>query len=354
MANTPEMLVGSSSAMRAVREDMRLASDSDATVLITGERGVGKEIIARIIHDRSHRRSSAFVSINCAGVAESLLESKLFGHARGSFTGACGDPAGLLEHADGGTIFMDEAGEMSLRMQSMLLRFLETRVIQCVAALAPQVRVVDARIIAATNRNLLDRIRSREFREDLYYRLNVIHIFVPPLRERREDIEPLFRYFLQRCAMVYGADLPAIQANVLQRLIEYEWPGNVRELRNVAERLTEQGNGGTITREDLSRVVLAPPESGDAAAASSPADIAAMLLQRIVEQGQPFWDVVYDPFISGDITRTNLRRLVALGLQQTHANYRILVRHFNMPQSDYRRFLNFLHKHACYVPASTV
>jgi transcriptional regulator with PAS, ATPase and Fis domain len=260
MPKTPDMLVGSSRAIRVVREEVRLAADCDATVLITGESGVGKEIIARLVHHGSSRRSSAFVSIKCAGLTESLLESALLGHARGSSTGASGEGA-VFEQAAGGTIFMDEVGEMSLRMQSTVLRFLETHGIQRVSSVTSEARVVDARIIAATNRNLVDGFASRDFREDLYYRLNVIHIFVPPLRDRPEDVEPLFRYFLQRCAVEYGADPPAIQAKALQLLIEYEWPGNVRQLRNVAERLIVGRHAGMVTREDLSRVLPSRPDS---------------------------------------------------------------------------------------------
>ncbi|RPJ56599.1 MAG: sigma-54 factor interaction domain-containing protein, partial [Acidobacteria bacterium] len=182
-----EQLIGTSPAMRDLREEITYAARSDAKILITGESGVGKEILARQIHRQSNRARAQLVTINCAGLPDSLLESELFGHVRGSFTGAYRDKAGLLELANSGTIFMDEVGEMSLRMQALLLRFLESGEIQRVGAERAQARV-NVRVIAATNRNLTERIASKDFREDLYYRLNVIHLTVPPLRERREDV----------------------------------------------------------------------------------------------------------------------------------------------------------------------
>jgi transcriptional regulator with GAF, ATPase, and Fis domain len=177
--------------MRALEAEVQCAARSDAKVLLTGESGVGKEVIARLIHQRSRRNRTPLVTINCAAIPDSLLESALFGHVRGSFTGALQDRQGLLETAHNGTIFLDEVGEMSLRMQALLLRVLENGELQRVGADRVQARV-DVRVIAATNRRLVDRIASNEFREDLYYRLNVIHITIPPLRERREDI-PAFR-----------------------------------------------------------------------------------------------------------------------------------------------------------------
>src|SRR5512144_514601 len=190
-----ERLIGASQAIRRIEEQVDAAADSDAKVLITGESGVGKEVVARLLHERGARRLARLLTINCAGLPDSLLESELFGHVRGAFTGAYRDKAGLLELGHRGTVFMDEVGEMSLRMQAVLLRFLETGEIHRVGADRAQTHA-DVRVIAATNRNLLERIQAREFREDLYYRLNVVHLAVPPLRDRREDIQPLLDYFL--------------------------------------------------------------------------------------------------------------------------------------------------------------
>ena len=191
-----DALVGSSQAICAVRDEMMYAARSDAKVLITGESGVGKEVVARLVHAESLRHRCAFVTVNCAGVPESLLESELFGHERGSFTGAYRSRAGLLEQADNGTIFMDEVGDMSSRMQIVLLRFLETGEIQRVGSDRPHGRV-NARVIAATNRDLASRISTGDFRVDLFYRLNVVHIWIPPLRERRDDIPALLHHFLK-------------------------------------------------------------------------------------------------------------------------------------------------------------
>ena len=234
-------MIGASSATRNVLDEADCAARCDAKVLITGESGVGKEIVARIIHQRSARSHAQLVSINCAGVPDSLLESELFGHVRGSFTGAYRDKRGWLETANGGTIFMDEVGEMSLRMQAMLLRFLETGEIQRVgsdARMAP----LNVRVITATHRRLLEAIAAKDFREDLYYRLNVVHIEVPALRERREDVPLLLTHFLRTFSDAHRRPLAEISPEAMAYLTEYNWPGNVRELKNIAERLVLRGS----------------------------------------------------------------------------------------------------------------
>src|SRR5438128_7027213 len=240
-----ELLVGLGTAIRAIESEIEYAARSDAKVLITGESGVGKEVIARLVRQRSRRAHTPLVTINCAGIPDSLLESALFGHVKGSFTGAYRDRLGLLEVANSGTIFLDEVGEMSLRMQALLLRFLENGEIQRVGADRVQ-SCVDVRVIAATNRNLFDRIASKEFREDLYYRLNVIHITIPPLRARREDIPVFLQYFLKSYADHHRAPMPELAPDTLAQLVAYDWPGNVRELKNVAERLIVRSRTGVI------------------------------------------------------------------------------------------------------------
>ena len=215
--------------MRHTIDLARRAGESDAKVLITGESGVGKDLLAREAHACSHRRNRPYIAVNCAGFPETLLESELFGHARGSFTGADRDRIGKIQMADGGTLFLDEVGEMSLRMQAALLRFLENGEIQTIGEKAHH---VDVRLIAATNRNLGERVASGDFREDLLYRLRVIEIKVPALRDRREDIPALTDYFLQRAPRQLSISPEAQEA-----LIRHRWPGNVRELQNVIEHV---------------------------------------------------------------------------------------------------------------------
>jgi transcriptional regulator with PAS, ATPase and Fis domain len=345
-----ESLVGIGTAIRAIEAEIEYAARSDAKVLITGESGVGKEVIARLVHARSRRAHTPLVTINCAGIPDSLLESALFGHVKGSFTGAYRDRLGLLEMAHQGTIFLDEIGETSLRMQALLLRFLENGEIQRVGADRVQARV-DVRVIAATNRNLVDRIATRDFREDLYYRLNVIHITIPPLRQRREDIPVFLDLFLRSYADRHGVRTPELAADTLEHMIAYDWPGNVRELKNVVERLVVRSRTGFITMMDLPPEVLhwgRPVVTRSTIPAAPP--IADDLFERLVTNRESFWSVVYPAFMSRDITRADLRALLRRGLQQTGGNYKVLIQLFNMPPADYKRFLNFLRKHECHVP----
>ena len=342
-----DQLIGRSPAIRELREELAYAARSDAKILITGESGVGKEILARQIHKQSNRVRAQLVTINCAGLPDSLLESELFGHVRGSFTGAYRDKPGLLETAHNGTMFMDEVGEMSLRMQALLLRFLESGEIQRVGAERAQARV-NVRVVAATNRNLTERIASKEFREDLYYRLNVIHLTVPPLRDRREDVPELLDYFIAFFSTRHALPVPALAPEALSQLVAYGWPGNVRELKNFVERLVLRARSGLITPADLPMEIMPPPQ----AAIREPVRGAAVdrMYDRMVNGHEPFWPVVYEPFMSRDMTRDDLRALVSRGLEQTRGSYRILVQMFNMPEADYKRFLNFLRKHDCQMP----
>jgi transcriptional regulator with PAS, ATPase and Fis domain len=349
-----------SAAMQYIQDELRQAARADAKILITGESGVGKEVVARQIHQYSTRAARPFVAINCAGVPDSLLESELFGHVRGSFTGAYRDKPGLLEQAHGGTIFMDEVGEMSLRMQALLLRFLEDGDIYRVGS-ERRTATVNVRVVAATNRVLLDRIASNDFREDLYYRLNVIHLVIPPLRDRTDDIEPLLHHFLRTFGEKYGVEPPELRPEVMPALLEYGWPGNVRELKNVAERLIVRARKGPIGLEDLPvngaggpATVTAGKPGGRGAVAVPAADAtsraASALFERIVTRRESFWTAVYAPFMTRDLTRDDVRSLVKAGLQHTRGNYKVLLELFNMEPGDYKRFLNFLRKHQCHMP----
>ncbi|MEO8682072.1 MAG: sigma-54 dependent transcriptional regulator [Vicinamibacterales bacterium] len=342
-------LIGTSPAISELREEIQRVGSTDAKILITGESGTGKEVVARQLWANSRRASRSFVAVNCAGLTETLLESELFGHVRGSFTGAYRDKPGKLEIADDGTAFMDEIGEMTLRMQGLLLRFLETGEIQKVGAHRTGTRV-NVRTIAATNADLPDMIAKGQFREDLYYRLNVIHLTVPPLRQRKEDFPALVNHFLARLSQPGRSfDTPTITPEAMAVLGEYHWPGNVRELQNVIERMLIRSRSGVIAVEDV------PSEIRVTRKTQQPhrerrRTIADDLYQRITDEQQSFWTTVYPLFMQREITRSSVRDVVRRGLQESRGSYKVVARMFNMEQQDYKKFLNFLRKHHCQPP----
>ena len=262
-----EQLIGGSPVIAELMQEIDRIAKSDAKVLVTGESGVGKELVANAIHQRSARANRPMVAVNCAGLPETLLESELFGHVKGSFTGAYRDKQGKLEMADGGSIFLDEIGEMTLRMQGLLLRFMETGELQKVGADRVQGRV-NVRVIAATNRNLRNMISEGTFREDLFYRLNVIHLHVPPLRERPEDIPVLARHFLARCAERFGLRPLREPPGMMEQLTQRSWRGNVRELENAIEGLVALSSDGEIDLSLLPGEGAAPAPTGPGPRAS--------------------------------------------------------------------------------------
>jgi transcriptional regulator with GAF, ATPase, and Fis domain len=351
-SNRQNFLVGESAAMIDLKLEIERVARSDAKVLITGESGVGKELVAHAIHDNSTRAARAFVAVNCAGLPETLLESELFGHVKGSFTGAYRDKQGKLELADRGTMFLDEIGEMTLRMQGLLLRFLETGELQKVGADRVLGRV-DVRVIAATNRNLRDMIDHGSFREDLFYRLNVIHLVVPPLRERPEDVPSLINHFLQYFTRSDAYIARELSGEAMALLRGYPWPGNVRELQNVIERLVVTGRTPVIRPEDLPAEVrghngAARKINGDRRPPN--ATVADDLYKRLTEDRESFWSVVYPLYMQREITRAHVRDVVRKGLEEARGNYKIVARLFNLDPGDYKRFLNFLRKHECQLP----
>jgi DNA-binding NtrC family response regulator len=248
-ADRYRLVGGESPKMRVAMETARKAAISKSTVLLLGESGTGKEVFARAIHNWSERRSEPFIAINCVGLSKDLLESELFGHEKGAFTGAHQLKKGKMEQAQGGTVFLDEVGDISAELQTKLLRFLQEREFERVGGTQPI--PVDVRVIAATNRDLGNSIKQGRFREDLYYRLNVIPISLPPLRERREDIAILANYFLRRFAAETKKVFTGIAAEAEASLVAYPWPGNVRELGNVIERAAVLGEGPEIRLDDL-------------------------------------------------------------------------------------------------------
>ncbi len=242
-------MIGETPAMRELKGHIALVAESAASVLITGENGTGKELVARALHSLSQRRAKPFVEINCAAIPEELIESELFGHEKGAFTGALAQKKGKFDLADGGTIFLDEIGDMSLKTQAKVLRILQERKFERVGG--TRLIEVDVRIIAATNKVLEDEIRRGAFREDLYYRLNVVPFVVPPLRERRDDIPALTSHFLDLFCRREGREAKSIVPETLEVMNGYDWPGNIRELKNLIERLVIMATGGTITPAQL-------------------------------------------------------------------------------------------------------
>ena len=340
-------LAASTPAVRSLYRQIDRAARSDAKVLITGESGTGKEVMARLIHERSQRRTAPLTTINCAGIPDSLLESELFGYRRGSFTGAVRDRHGVLEKAHGGTLFMDEVGEMSLRMQGLLLRFLETGEIQPLGSEATG-RHVDVRVIAATNRQLEQDVTSQSFRLDLYYRLKVVHVHIPPLRQRPDDIVLLLDHFMTVYCDHYRVPKRVITAQAIECLRSCAWPGNIRQLKNVAERLVVCAEDGPITLEELPLDIhgVVPADAADRSEQTQPARVDA-LFDRMINGGESFWLAVYGPFMLRDLTRDDVRLIVRKGLVKSHGNYMRMLQTFNMPADDYKRFLNFLRKHQC-------
>jgi DNA-binding NtrC family response regulator len=253
-------LLGTSPAMRHVQELVQTVSQSDATVLVTGESGTGKEVVARAIHAASPRRYNPMVVVNCGALPEGILESELFGHEAGAFTGARARHKGKFEAAEGGTVFLDEIGEVSPKVQVELLRVLEEKVVTRLGGTAPV--SVDFRVIAATNRDLEAAVKAGSFREDLYWRLNVVHVHIPPLRERPEDVPVLAQQFLERFARAMSRKPMRFAPEALDALAAYPWPGNVRELQNAVERAVVVGRGELVRAEDLPLRVTRAPAGG--------------------------------------------------------------------------------------------
>jgi two-component system response regulator PilR (NtrC family)/two-component system response regulator HydG len=281
-------ILGSSAPIARVFDVLARVADTPATVLVTGESGTGKELVARMLHDASDRSRGPFVAVNCAAIPEQLLESELFGHERGAFTGALTQKPGRFERAAGGTLFLDEIGDMSLVLQAKILRALEEREIERVGGTKPV--SVDVRVVAATNRSLPERIADGEFREDLYYRLAVIQLELPPLRERADDVDLLALHFAASFARTYARPVEWIAQDALARIRSYPWPGNVRELRNVMDRAVLLCRGSTLGVQDLRLGDDAPRasprgagESAEYATTLTLAEVEARHIARVLE-----------------------------------------------------------------------
>jgi DNA-binding NtrC family response regulator len=315
-------IVGESEALQAVLQQIELVADTDATVLLTGESGTGKELVARAIHERSHRRKAPLVRVNCAAIPESLFESELFGYVRGSFTGALSDRAGRFEAAQGGTLMLDEVGEVPLAMQPKLLRVLQEKEFERVGETRP--RKIDVRIVAATNRDLGAEVAAGRFRGDLFYRLNVFPIESPPLRDRRADIPLLAEHFIQASARRLRRPPPRLTEAVLRQLMTRDWPGNIRELENVIERAMILARGGQL-RFDSPPAAAAPrpPSTSGTLPLLSRAAMAKHQRDAIVAALERSGGRVSGPDGAAELlgmkTSTLFSRMTVLGLRQKDA-----------------------------------
>jgi two-component system NtrC family response regulator/two-component system response regulator HydG len=274
-------IVGDSPELQAVFDMVKRAASTKATVLILGESGTGKELVAQALHEESPRKDKPFVKVSCAALSETLLESELFGHERGSFTGAIGRKEGRFELADGGTLFLDEIGDISPAIQVKLLRVLQQREFERVGGTSTI--KVDVRLVAATNRDIAAAVKAGHFREDLYYRLNVVAVTMPPLRRRKGDVPALVSYFLEKYGQLYGKDVRGLAPGTLNALLAHDWPGNVRELENVVERAVVLATGRELTADDLPPTLRGPrPRARDAGALIPGATLAEIEREAIL------------------------------------------------------------------------
>ncbi|HEY0093297.1 MAG TPA: sigma-54 dependent transcriptional regulator, partial [Archangium sp.] len=273
-------IIGEASQLQSIYDVVRRAASTRATVLILGESGTGKELIAQAIHQESQRRDKPFVKVHCAALSESLLESELFGHEKGAFTGAVARKEGRFELADGGTLFLDEIGEIAPSVQVKLLRVLQQREFERVGG--TQSLKVDVRIVAATHRDLVAEVKAGKFREDLYYRLNVVAVTLPPLRERKSDIPALVNHFLEKYSDSYGKEVRGLAPGTLQALLSYDWPGNIRELENAIERAVVLAPGNELTTDDLPPVLRGPRPVGSSPSSLIPGATLAQIEREAI------------------------------------------------------------------------
>lgn len=319
------VVIGKSPAMVEVYKTIARVAPTKSTVLILGESGTGKELIARAIHEHSSRAAQPFVAVDCGALTETLLESELFGHVRGAFTGAVHDKKGVFEEADGGTCFLDEINDISLNLQAKLLRVLQEHEVRRVGA--PKSIKVDARVVAATNKNLQRLVGNGALREDLYYRLKVVSIYLPPIRERPEDIPSLAEHFRRRYSQEAGKPVTSISSEAMKLLCDYPWPGNVRELENVIDRGVALSRQPLLTAEDL------PDEVREGKASSFPCRLAQE--EEFVFPGTPTMDEVKKRYLLHvlDLTQGNIARAAKILDMDRRSLYRMLVRYKIEPYS---------------------
>jgi transcriptional regulator with GAF, ATPase, and Fis domain len=367
-----QQLDGTSEAVLQINQLIIQYAGKDSPVLITGETGVGKEVVAGASHAHSRRKEQPFIPLNCASINKELFESELFGHRKGAFTGADRDRPGVLRAADGGTVLLDEIGEMLPDIQTKLLQVIETGEMRPVGEDVMQ--RVNVRFLFATNRNLEDEVEEGRFRKDLFYRINKRRIHVPPLRERRENIPVLANIFLRKLNCESGKNI-ALTAGALQKLQDYHFPGNVRELQTLVETAhedcvfcgkmvidaeeIEEAIGMGLLSESLaescgtgcSAALGGRPSGKQASSAGRQGNeakgIAQELFRRMVENGESFWDVVHRPFLARDLNREQVKEVICMGLARTNGRYKKLLPmfHIGKGEKDYKKFMDFLRKY---------
>ncbi len=333
------VLIGKDSKLVAALEKVARFAQSDAAVLITGETGTGKELFARGVYLLSRRRGRPFISINCAQYHDGqLLASELFGHRRGSFTGALADHKGVFEECDGGVVFLDEIGELSLTAQAMLLRVLGEGEIMPVGS--TRAINVDVRVVAATSRDLRPMVDAGTFRSDLFYRLRFLHVEVPPVRNRGDDWELIATYYLQRLSALRTAR-KTFSASATSLMRDYHWPGNVRELKSVVDTSYHLSVGDVIDPHDFGEQLEVFSRRSQLARIPGLRD-ARDCLTRMIDGRESFWDVVHRPLMSRELSRSEAREIIAQGLDRSRGSYKRLLGLFSVAEADYLKFMDFL------------
>ncbi len=327
--------------MQEVMSHLMNVADRETTVILQGESGTGKELLARALHDFSHRKSERFIPINCSALPAELVENELFGHIRGSYTGAESTSAGIFEEASGGTVFLDEISTLSLELQPRLLRVLENKTVRPLGS--TQEKHLDVRVVAATNQNLEALAGVGSFRFDLFQRLNGFSIEIPPLRKRKEDIVRICLDYVQKHP--HKSD-KALSEQALEELCKYDYPGNVRELLNIMENLLFFSPSMIISGEDVRKHIPAQHRNIESMKCEA---ATGEILGELSRGKLNFWDGVRKPFISRDINRAEVRIIISEGLKSCDGCYKNLLKFFNLQPGEYKKFLSFLEHHDCKV-----
>jgi transcriptional regulator with PAS, ATPase and Fis domain len=328
-------LIGKSPQIKELRIFIKMAAKTDANVLLLGETGVGKDVAARKIHLLSRRRSKPFIKTNCANLSENLVESDLFGHKKGAFTGAIHDKSGLLEEADGGTFFFDEIADISPQIQAKFLTVIEDRQLRRLGE--NRNRKIDVRFILATNMDLFQLVEKDKFRKDLYFRINILRFYIPSLKERKEDVPALVEYILNKINAANKMN-KKISEKALNKLTEYHYLGNIRELENIVTKAYFFSKGDNIKDKDIELEYHISDKNFDRA---------EILYKEILENKKIYWEVIHKPFLKRELDRATVKQILSLGLKETGGSYKKLLSLFNMSldEKEYQKFMKILRVH---------